>query len=381
MFISNGDKSKRQDADNIKMESFYAPCINALGKENYNIFAGINADIKDIKDCDGIHYYNQNIYRSIFAFKDNWKAYKNINTIIKKHKIDVIHCNTPIGGLLGRICGHKNKVKTIIYTVHGFHFFKGNNMVKNLIFKTIEKHLARYTDAIITMNQEDYENAKKFKLRSGGRVFFIHGIGIKTEEYQRPTNAKKRKELGLSDDDIVIISAGDLVKNKNYELAINIIKACNNSRIKYLICGKGPEQKELEHTIAKLGLQKQVKLLGFRTDMKELYSVSDIFLFTTKREGLPRSLMEAMASGLPCVVSKIRGNTDLLSNDNAEYCCENIEEYTSSINRIINNPAKANKARKVNAKMIKNYDTIRVIKEMKKIYSAIFNEYSDGERA
>lgn len=373
MFIANGDKSRIQDRRHIRMENFYTPCIKALEGKEYNIYAGINCDIDDIYDKDGVHYFNQNVYRGIFALKDNLKAYRNINNIIKKYKIDVIHCNSPIGGLLGRICGHKNKVNTIIYTAHGFHFFKGNNPIKNFIFKNAEKMLAHYTNVIITMNQEDYRNAGSFRLKKDGKLFLVHGIGVDTKKY-RSVNVDKRskkRELGINDDNIVVVSVGDLVKNKNYELALKIIKKCNNKKIVYLICGKGPTRHELERIAAKLGIEKQVRMLGFRNDVKELYAISDIFLSTSKREGLPRSLMEAMASGLPCVVSNIRGNIDLIDNNKGGYCCSNIGEYVKSINGIINNKDRIRKFKEYNTLRISDYDIKNVTKEIKMIYKEL----------
>ena len=373
MFISNGDKSKRQDANNIKMESFYAPCVNALKGKDYNIYAGINADIEDIKDHKGIHYYNQNVYRSIFALRDNWKAYRNINAIIKKYNIDVIHCNSPIGGFMGRVCGRKNKVKTIIYTVHGFHFFKGNSRIKNCIFRSVERHLARYTDIIITMNQEDYENAKRFKLKNGGKVRFIHGVGIDTEKCQKVKvdREKKRKEVGLNNDDVVLITTGDLVKRKNHSMALDVIAKCNNSRVKLILCGNGPELDSLKKQAKLLSIEKQVIFLGFRDDIKELLKISDIFVFTSLQEGLPRSLMEAMASGLPCIVLNARGSSDLIVNDEGGYLCNSTDEYVDRINELMIEEKARENYGKNNIRHAKKYDIKNVSKEMGNVYNEI----------
>ena len=373
MFISNGDKSKRQDANHIKMESFYAPCVNALSETECNIYAGINADIEGVKTQDGIHYYNQNVYRSIFALRDNWKAYKNINAIIKKYNIDVIHCNSPIGGFLGRVCGRKNKVKIIIYTVHGFHFFKGNNTIMNFIFRSIERHLARYTDHIITMNQEDFESAKRFKLKAGGKVHFIHGIGINTGEYQKciVDKEKKRNELGLNIDDVVLITTGDLIKRKNHSMVLDAIAKCDNKKIKFLLCGNGPELNNLKKRAKSLSIEKQVLFLGFRDDVKELLKASDIFVFTSLQEGLPRSLMEAMASGLPCIVFDARGSRDLIMNGEGGYLCDSMNDFVNAINRIIFEEKPVGDYGKNNIQSVKEYDIKCVSKEMGKIYNEI----------
>ena len=114
--------------------------------------------------------YNVKIYsiplvRSPYSPK-NFKAYKRLVQIIESENIDYIHCNTPVGGLLGRLAGRKCKVKKIIYQAHGFHFYKGAPVKNWLLYYTVERWLARYTDAIITINHEDCERAKKFRLKN-----------------------------------------------------------------------------------------------------------------------------------------------------------------------------------------------------------------------
>lgn len=372
MFICNGDKSKIKNKEDLCLDGMYVPCVKALDNK-YNVFAGMNSNIDEVYDKDNIHFFNQNVYRSLFAIKDNLKAYKTINKIIKKYNIDVIHCNTPIGGLLGRICGHKNHIKKVIYTAHGFHFFKGNSAIKNFIFKNVEKFLAHYTDAIITMNQEDYEAAQKFKLRNNGKIYFIHGVGINTSDFSNidvNINAK-RKELGLKKDDTVLICVGDINSNKNITLLLDIIKYMNNSKIKCLICGKGILMDKMIKKSEQLNISKQVKFLGFRDDIKDLLKISNIYISTSKREGLPRALMEAMASGLLCVVSNVRGNKDLIDNGKGGFCCNNIDEYVNAINNIIKSNSNDIKYSEYNINKIKNYDINNVIKEMKAIYKDI----------
>ena len=257
--------------------------------------------------------------------------------LIKKEHFDIIHCNTPIGGVIGRLAGKKCKVKKVIYQAHGFHFYKGAPLINWLIYYPIEKWLAHYTDALITINNEDYERAKKFHLRNHGRVYYVPGVGINTKEYEPESfqRDKKREELGIAHDDIMVISAGDLIERKNYKTSIEAIAKTDNN-IQYYICGKGPLKEELEQLSMRLGVESQVHFLGFRTDIKELLWASDIFLFTTYQEGLPRSLSEAMAAGLPCVASKIRGNTDLISDGENGFLNDpnKADEFAESIIRL-----------------------------------------------
>ena len=271
----------------------------------------------------------------------NIKAYKQLVQLMKREKFDAIHCNTPIGGVLGRLAGKKCKVRKIIYQAHGFHFYKGASKKNWLIYYPIEKWLAKYTDALITINNEDYELAKsKFQLRHNGKVYYVPGVGIDLSQYDLSDGIreKKRTELGLKETDFALISMGDLIERKNYSVAIKAMSKISDLNIHYFICGKGPEEAKLIKLSEELGLRKRVHFLGYRNDIKELLKAADAFLFTSKQEGLARSLMEAMASGLPCVVSNIRGNTDLLENTNSGFLCEatDVLAYTKKIKKLAN---------------------------------------------
>ncbi|HFU4497081.1 TPA: glycosyltransferase family 4 protein [Streptococcus suis] len=303
----------------------------------------------------------------------NLTAYKQLVEFIKREKIDYIHCNTPVGGILGRLVGQTCRVKRIVYQVHGFHFYDGAPRKNWFIYYPIEKWLARKTDAIITINREDFERASSFKLRNNGRVYYVPGVGMDLEQYMLPHDTREimRKELGLKDSEIALISMGDLIERKNYKVAIEAVAKLNDSSIHYYICGKGPEEENLKSLAEKLGVKAQIHFLGYRTDIKELLRAADIFLFTSKQEGLARSLMEAMASGLPCVASKIRGNTDLIEGTQCGYLCSSVEEYSAAIKKIcLTSDRKI--YRDACIERIKKFDMKSAIDALQSVYS---NEY------
>ena len=333
LFISNIAK---------RVGSFSVASIEAAkecGMEYYyaaNWEAATIEQRKEDEDRFGIHLVHIDLARSPYSLK-NITAYKQLVKLIKDEGIDYIHCNTPVGGLLGRLAGKKCKVKKVIYQAHGFHFYKGAPLKNWLIYYPIEKWLAHYTDALITINKEDYERAQGFRLRNNGKVYYVPGVGIDLSQYELPENTRelKRKELGLKSTDVALISMGDLIDRKNYPVAIESVAKANNPSLQYFICGKGPEEEKLKKMAVDLSVREQVHFLGFRTDIKELLKASDIFLFTSKQEGLARSMMEAMASGLPCIASRIRGNTDLIDGKNCGFLCETLDEYTNAISSLI----------------------------------------------
>lgn len=305
----------------------------------------------------------------------NLKAYHQLIEIIKKNKIDAVHCNTPTGGLYGRLAAKRCNISTVIYQVHGFHFFKGAPKLNWLIYYPVEKFMAQFTDYIITINKEDYSRARRFKLRNHGEVFYVPGVGIDLKTFNETENmiGKKREELIINDDDFVIISAGELNSNKNNEVIIKALHNLKNRKIVYLLCGIGDKKEYLENLVKEYGLEDNVKFLGHRSDIKELMRASDLFVMPSFREGLSRSIMEAMASGLPCVVSKIRGNVDLIEDGTGGYLCEtvDVDAYAEAIRRLSDSDTICNDMKAYNLERIKKFSLELVSRKMEKIYKKV----------
>lgn len=366
LFIANGrvvPKEQLMSMEPVKTGSFNWAYMYAADKMGWKLYQGINRTFADKLKCldFDITYYDQHIFRNIFDVRSNWKAYKNLCRFLKEHPdIEIIHCNTPIGGVIGRICGHQFK-KKVIYTAHGFHFYKGAPLVNRTVFKWVEMFLAHYTDVLITINQEDYEAAKKFRIKKGGKVCFIPGVGIDLNGFMIPElelRKKKRAELGLQEDDIALISMGDIVARKNYGFALEVIAAAKNPKLHYLVCGDGPEQEALIAQAKTLGIEQQVHFLGRRSDVKDLLYCSDIFLFTTLQEGLPRSAMEAMAAGLPCLMSDVRGNRDLMEDGKGGFLCKLNEKdvWVERLRQLTEDQRLRTNMGLLNLERIKNFD-------------------------
>lgn len=306
----------------------------------------------------------------------NYKAYKQLMKLLKEENFEVIHCQSPIGGILGRICGKKAKVHKVIYTVHGFHFYKGAPIINNTLYKAVELFLAKYTDAIITINQEDYEYSKKMKLKRNGRSYYIPGIGVNTDfnSISEEEKQRLRESLDINEKEIVCVSVGELNKNKNNKTMIKSLAKSNNKNLKLLLCGLGPEEENLRKLAEMLGISEQVKFLGFRNDINNILAISDIFLLLSYREGLSRSIMEAMTAGLPCIVSKIRGNVDLIKDEELLFSPKDVEGFSTAIDKLAANTELRKEIGEKNHIEVKNFDIENVEKEMKKIYEEILSK-------
>lgn len=352
---------------------FHIPYLEWFKKNGYEVHVAARNDY-DNKDeciipfCDRFH--DLPFERSPIR-KNNLQVYKDLKNIIDTEQYEIIHCHTPMGGAIGRLAARSARKKgtKVIYTAHGFHFFKGAPLVNWLAYYPAERWLAKYTDVLITINTEDYEIAKKFKVN---RIEYVPGVGIDTDKFKNieVNRTEKRESLGVSEDDFMIISVGELNKNKNHQVIIRAIAKLRNEKIKYVLCGQGPLETELRELAKELDVENQVKFLGFRKDVPDLMKVADLFAFPSYREGLSLSLMEAMASGLPVVCSEIRGNTDLIEDGKGGYLVEpsDVEGFAKYIKELIEDSRLKSEFGDFNHKKIENYSIENVLKEMEEIY-------------
>lgn len=249
---------------------------------------------------------------------DNIKAYKELKRLIEKEDYDVIHCNTPMGGIVTRLAARKARKNgtKVYYTAHGFHFYKGAPKKNWIIFYPIEKIFSKITDTVITITNEDYQLARK---KFYCNVEYIHGVGANTKKFYVMSNDERqeiKRELGIPNDEKIILNIGELLPNKNQKIAIiamkEIIKKVPNSRL--LIAGNGREKENLEKLICENGLEKHITMLGYSTQIQKYLNICNVLIACSFREGLPVNLMEAMLCGKPIVASDNRGHRELIKN-------------------------------------------------------------------
>lgn len=324
-------------------------------------------------DNTGIIRHQVDFVRSPFRLLKHIRAYMQLMKIIRTYKFKLVHCHTPVGGAVGRLAAKAAKVDYIIYTAHGFHFYNGASFLRWALFYPVERLLARITDVLITINQEDYKRAIKFHLRNGGNAIYIPGIGINTNKENNHTinKEKKLRELGVPDKAVILTSVGELSARKNHTTVIKAIAQLKEKNVFYLICGSGNKEEELRKMINILNLETQILLLGYRKDISEILSITDIFIFPSKQEGLPVAMMEAMAAGLPIICSRIRGNTDLIQEGTGGYLvdADSADGYADAIkNILLLSPEKRSSMGNLNKLNIRQFDIKQVERIMLDIY-------------
>lgn len=354
---------------------FHTGAIDLFKKNGYEIHVAAR---NNLAEKNGLKLQNVNqkfnipFDRSPFSFK-NIKAYRKLKKVINSEKYDIIHCNTPVGGMLTRLASKEARKRgcCIIYTAHGFHFYDGSPKKNWIIYYPIEKIMAHFTDKLITINEEDYRLAsKKFFCP----VYHIHGVGIKTDKYDavsQEESARFRENHGWKDD-YLILCTGELNTNKNQATVIRSIKRVIQEipNAKLLLAGNGPSEPKLRKLIAELNLEDKILLLGYRTDLEWFVHSCDLVVSASFREGLPLNILEGMYCGKPVVASINRGHRELVKNDITGYLVDPMNEvdFAEKILSIAKNKEKAIAFGQAGSYRVKRYTDSAVIEELREVY-------------
>ena len=358
LLITNKVKTYALGFQNV-IEPLYDLGHEVIWAANFSDFVGNRDDIPCITEHIDI---NTNPFNPT-----NKKAYLQLCDIIRKHKIEAIQCSTPIGGALGRLAGKKMHISPVIYAAHGFLFFKGAPLINRTVYKWEEVFLARYTDVLITITEEDYKAAQNLKIWSGRKPYLIHGAGVKVGVTVDIDKNEKRRGLGVPEDAFIIVSAGELNKNKNTEVIVKALKDVVGAH--YIACGVGPEKENLEKLAQDFGVTDRFHLMGYRTDMPEIMACADVFTMMSFREGMPRAVLEAMDLGLPCVGSDTRGIRDLIDDEGGFICKPtDANAFAKAFAKLQSNPEMRNRMGQHNRSKVVNYSSDVVRAELRSIY-------------
>ncbi|MGN7229557.1 glycosyltransferase family 4 protein [Priestia megaterium] len=364
-------------------QAFHLPYMKWFKEQGWEVHVAASGNMK-LPYVD--QKYNISIQRSPFHM-GNMKAYRELKTVIDKNKYNIIHCHTPMGGVLARLAARKTRKQgtKVIYTAHGFHFCKGAPPVNWLLYYPIEKTLAHYTDCLITINKEDYQLATKhFKAK---RIEHVHGVGINTEKF-KPANEKEKiqlkKSFGYHPDDFLLFYAAEFNKNKNQQLLLQSLALIKDEipHAKLLLAGKGPLLENCRELAANLGIFHMVEFLGYRNDLQKIVPMCDVAVASSLREGLPVNIMEAMACGLPIVACSNRGHIELVQERINGYIVPANEYQTFSL-RILEIYRSKKLYRKMSMeskKIIRNFSLNQVTKELSNVYLRYMAEDIDESK-
>ena len=351
--------------------------IKTLQELGYEVHfaSNFNLDIDKVDDKSLI-LHQIDFQRNPFSLK-NISAYNQMKKLLKENSFDLVHCQSPVGGVITRLVAKKYRKigLKVLYTAHGFHFYRGASIINWLLFYSIEKRLSKYTDVIITINKEDYALAKT-KFLKCKNIKYVPGVGVDLTKFNLEISEKEkislRKSLGLNKSDFVLIFPSRLDKNKNQVFLINAMKKliANNKNIHLLLPGEDDLNGYYQKIANNLGLKKNIHFLGYRTDISKLLKISDIAVSSSLREGLPLNVIEAFACGLPVVSLNCRGMRDLIIDGKNGYIVYNEKYFVDKVLYLINNSTIFRNISRNNSIKAKKF-SIPVIKE---IFKKIINE-------
>ena len=355
---------------------FHKPLADVLHAHGYEVHVAARDNLAE-KNGLSLDFADK-VYNIPFARSpkspDNLRAYRELKKILDREHFDVIHCNTPMGGIVTRLAALKARKRgtKVFYTAHGFHFYKGAPKKNWLVFYPVEKLFSRITDILITITHEDYALAsEKFHCE----VAHMHGVGVDENRYHSVSREERnalRAELGFAEDQKILLCIGELLPNKNQAMAIRGMDAI---RREYpdailLIAGNGPEKENLEQLITQLNLEDNVRLLGYCTCLEKYQRVADVLVSCSRREGLPLNIVEAMLSGTPVVATHNRGHRELIRHGETGYLVDvdDTLAMTRAVLKLLKNEEKAARVGENARNFAQKYTYANVKQELEAIY-------------
>ena len=307
----------------------------------------------------------------------NLKAYRQLRSIMRENAYDLVHCHTPMGGVIARLAARRfrNKGTTVIYTAHGFHFCKGAPLSHWLIYYPVEKTLARWTDCLITINDEDHRLAVRRRFKAG-RIAHVHGVGVDMERFRPLSSSEKalhRRAYGYRRDDFLLFYAAEFNANKNHRLLIEAMARiqAHVPNMRLLLAGRGDLQEECRSLALALGVERMIDFLGYRDDIDRLLPMCDVAVSGSLREGLPVNILEAMACGLPVVAVRNRGLAELVADGSNGYLIEpgDAERFASRMAELANSESLRQAMGMRSRERVGTYALPRVMSELSELYA------------
>jgi glycosyltransferase EpsD len=358
----------------IHLSTFHRPYIKWLSENGCEV--DIAVENRNNNTFEGVTKTFYLDFPRKLITKGLFKSYRDLTKIIDTNNYDLVHCHTPIPSMLARIAARKarNKGTKVLYTAHGFHFFKGAPLSRWMIYYTAEYLLSKFTDGIITINKEDFDYVNGKMLQKDS--WYIPGIGVNSKRFTPVTDIEKKvilQEYGYTDTDFIVLYIAEFIPRKNHEFIIRSIKKNQNRmpNIKILFAGKGILFEEMNALSKTLGLSNTINFLGFRNDVEKLCAIADLGISASKHEGLGLGLVEQMMCKVPVLATIDRGHKELVINDFNGYLFEqnNSDEFLKYLSMFYENDKKRLEMGKNAFIKAQEFEITNSLSAMKKIYN------------
>lgn len=295
------------------INNFHIPYLEALHNMGFEVHVAVNENVP-IKFADKV--FALSFYKNLLSFR-NIKAIFQAKKLLDNNNYEKVITNTTLAGVIVRAAAllMKNRPK-IYHIVHGY-IFNDDSGIKKHFYLIPEKITAKVSDVVMVMNQEDYEMAKKYKLYKD-KLYYIDGMGVDPSRFKLVTSEEKvayKRKLGFSEEDFLFVYVAEFSKRKNQKMLIKAFSECNLENSHLLLAGDGKMLDYCKRLAQKLDKKGRIHFLGYVNDVTSLYCACDCAVSTSKAEGLPFNIIEAMGCGLPVVASDIKGHRELVENE------------------------------------------------------------------
>lgn len=361
------------------LANFHIPYIRLLQDKGYDVHAAASSADGRRQEIEetGAFCHEIRFSRSPIS-TTNFRAFCQLITLFKSNYYVLIHVHTPIAAFLGRLAAKLTKQGSVLYTAHGFHFYKGAPLLDWLIYFIAEKIAARWTDCLITINEEDCINARKLGFKPDRNLFLVKGVGVDMERVSSfKDTAYLRKELGIPQDALIVVCVAELASVKNHAFLLDAWRELSSWRdnIYLLLTGTGKVEKKLKVRVKEEDISR-VLFLGFRQDVQNILADSDLAILTSRREGLPRSIMEAMAAGKPVIVTDVRGSRDLVDDGRTGFIVKlgDLQGLIKTLKRLISDKNLRFECGSAGRLKVADYALKNVMIDMTRIYDCVLDK-------
>ncbi len=354
------------------IRKFHIPFIEYMKSKNWIIDVACRMD-EPIPECNTA--YDLPCDRNPFRGEIR-KSVSVLTKILEENKYDVIICNTLTGSIIARLAKKAlgRKSPKLFYINHGLHFFKGASISRWVMGYPLEKLLTPWTDVLVTINAADYQMVKKYLKPKA--VEKIHGIGVNLERFRNcvlssTEKTEFRHSMGIGDNDFVLSYVAEINDNKNQAMLLEVFHIVQQAipNAKMLLIGPEHDDGKLRKFVESRGLARKVLFLGWRDNIPELLKISDLYVASSKSEGLGINLIEAMACDLPVVASNNRGHAEIIHHGQNGFIVEqdDVEEMAKYVLQLYENKNLRSSIIQQAQSDIAKYEVSSVVKEEERI--------------
>lgn len=340
---------------------------------------GENQGLRDVFD----NVYEVPLSRSLFDLPGIARSERSVERLLLRTRPSIVHVHTPIAGFVTRLAARRISAELrpgVIYTAHGFHFHSQGHPATNALFLAAELLAGRWTDRLIVINDEDEAAARRHRIVDVSRLLRLPGIGIDLGMYSRSAvsagdTAAAKTDLRFAAGAPLFVVIGELNPNKRPDDVLAALTAMRHTEATLVFVGEGPQRGRLESEVRAARIGDRVRFVGFIPDVRPLLGAATALVLASRREGLPRSIMEALAFGIPVVASDARGNRELVGDDGFIVPIGDVEGLSRAMDRILDDPARTNTMRRRGrSRMLAGYDLRVLIQRHEAIYRSLLEE-------